>query len=72
MATAKTTAAPAEDTKAEKAAPAVEAVKARSIEDEGIGPTDPYPTGDPKGPQTWAEINGFVPLGTGPLVPAGG
>lgn len=31
---------------------------------------EPYPTGDPKTPQTWAEINGLVPIGTGQLVPA--
>lgn len=32
---------------------------------------EPYPTGAPSGPQTWAEINGLVPVGTGPLGPTG-
>lgn len=30
---------------------------------------EPYPYGDPKGPITYAEINGLVPIGTGPLAP---
>jgi len=37
----------------------VEPVKARTIEDEGIGVRDPYPTGKPHQP-TWAEINGVA------------
>lgn len=41
-----------------------------TVEAADIPANEPYPTGDPKGPQTWAEINGLVPIGTGPLAPA--
>lgn len=34
-----------------------------------IPSTEPYPEGAPSGPITWAEINGLVPVGTGPLAP---
>ena len=57
-------------TKTDPVGKSVEPMKVRTIEDEGIGPDDPYPTGDPKVAQTYAEINGLVPLGTGPLAPA--
>jgi hypothetical protein len=50
-------------------APVEPGPKVETMADLGIDVRDPYPTGDPKTPQTWAEINGFVPLGTGPLAP---
>ena len=57
---------PADDLKTEKekapaspAAKASEPEKAKTIEDHGIAPTDPYPTGSPPAP-TYAEINGLT------------
>ena len=57
-------------TKTDPVGKSVEPMKVRTIEDEGIGPDDPYPTGNPQVAQTYAEINGLVPTGTGPLAPA--
>lgn len=68
MATAKPAATTAETKTEPKAAPKVADMP--SLRANPVEPADPYPTGDPQGPQTWAEINGLVPVGTGPLVPA--
>jgi hypothetical protein len=54
----------------EGAKAATKAVVQPTVEAADIPANEPYPTGDPKGPQTWAEINGLVPIGTGPLAPA--
>jgi hypothetical protein len=56
-----------EEVKADPVGVAVDPVPVEVLD---IPATEPYPTGDPKGPQTWAEINGLVPVGTGPLQPA--
>ena len=50
--------------------PVGKAVAPVAVEVLEIPANEPYPTGDPKTPQTWAEINGLVPVGTGPLAPA--
>lgn len=56
-------------TPAAKADPVGKAVAPVPVEVVDIPANEPYPTGDPKGAQTWAEINGLVPIGTGPLAP---
>jgi len=50
--------------------PVGKAVAPAPVEVVDIPATEPYPTGSPQTPQTWAEINGLVPTGTGPLAPA--
>ena len=64
----KTKSTPTPKTTADPVGKAVEPVPVVVLD---IPKDEPYPYGDPKVPVTYAEINGLVPIGTGPLGPTG-